>query len=155
MAVIGVDLFGWIVPNSIVWLVVCVLFAVSEAMTAGLVTIWFALGAFVASIVSIFTDNFLVQLTIFVVVSVISLVYTKPLFNKYISKKIVRTNAESLIGDRAVVTVAIERNKRGRVDVTGQDWAATTRDGEEIKVGQEVLVVGISGVALIVEERKK
>ena len=118
-------------------------------------TIWFALGAFVASIVSIFTDNFLVQLTIFVVVSVISLVYTKPLFNKYISKKIVRTNAESLIGDRAVVTVAIERNKRGRVDVTGQDWAATTRDGEEIKVGQEVLVVGISGVALIVEERKK
>ena len=147
MAVIGVGLFGWIVPNSIVWLVVCVLFAVSEAMTAGLVTIWFALGAFVASIVSIFTDNFLVQLTIFVVVSVISLVYTKPLFNKYISKKIVRTNAESLIGDRAVVTVAI--------DVTGQDWAATTRDGEEIKVGQEVLVVGISGVALIVEERKK
>ncbi len=87
MAVIGVGLFGWIVPNSIVWLVVCVLFAVSEAMTAGLVTIWFALGAFVASIVSIFTDNFLVQLTIFVVVSVISLVYTKPLFNKYISKK--------------------------------------------------------------------
>lgn len=155
MAVIGVGLFGWIVPNSIVWLVVCVLFAVSEAMTSGLVTIWFALGAFVASIVSIFTDNFLVQLTIFVVVSVISLVYTKPLFNKYISKKIVRTNAESLIGDRAVVTVAIERNKRGRVDVTGQDWAATTRDGEEIKVGQEVLVVGISGVALIVEERKK
>lgn len=155
MAVIGVGLFGCIVPNSIVWLVVCVLFAVSEAMTAGLVTIWFALGAFVASIVSIFTDNFLVQLTIFVVVSVISLVYTKPLFNKYISKKIVRTNAESLIGDRAVVTVAIERNKRGRVDVTGQDWAATTRDGEEIKVGQEVLVVGISGVALIVEERKK
>ena len=155
MAVIGVGLFGWIVPNSIVWLVVCVLFAVSEAMTAGLVTIWFALGAFVASIVSIFTDNFLVQLTIFVVVSVISLVYTKPLFNKYISKKIVITNAESLIGDRAVVTVAIERNKRGRVDVTGQDWAATTRDGEEIKVGQEVLVVGISGVALIVEERKK
>lgn len=155
MAVIGVGLFGWIVPNSIVWLVVCVLFAVSEAMTAGLVTIWFALGAFVASIVSIFTDNFLVQLTIFVVVSVISLVYTKPLFNKYILKKIVRTNAESLIGDRAVVTVAIERNKRGRVDVTGQDWAATTRDGEEIKVGQEVLVVGISGVALIVEERKK
>ena len=130
MAVIGVGLFGWIVPNSIVWLVVCVLFAVSEAMTAGLVTI-------------------------FVVVSVISLVYTKPLFNKYISKKIVRTNAESLIGDRAVVTVAIERNKRGRVDVTGQDWAATTRDGKEIKVGQEVLVVGISGVALIVEERKK
>ena len=155
MAVIGVGLFGWIVPNSIVWLVVCVLFAVSEAMTAGLVTIWFALGAFVASIVSIFTDNFLVQLTIFVVVSVISLIYTKPLFNKYISKKIVRTNAESLIGDRAVVTVAIERNKRGRVDVTGQDWGATTRDGEEIKVGQEVLVVGISGVALIVEERKK
>ena len=155
MAVIGVGLFGWIVPNSIVWLVVCVLFAVSEAMTAGLVTIWFALGAFVASIVSIFTDNFLVQLTIFVVVSVISLVYTKPLFNKYISKKIVRTNAESLIGDRAVVTVAIERNKRGRVDVTGPDWAATTRDGKEIKVGQEVLVVGISGVALIVEERKK
>ena len=136
MAVIGVGLFGWIVPNSIVWLVVCVLFAVSEAMTAGLVTIWFALGAFVASIVSIFTDNFLVQLTIFVVVSVISLVYTKPLFNKYISKKIVRTNAESLIGDRAVVTVAIERNKRGRVDVTGQDWAATTRDGEEIKVSK-------------------
>ena len=146
MAVIGVGLFGWIVPNSIVWLVVCVLFAVSEAMTAGLVTIWFALGAFVASIVSIFTDNFLVQLTVFVVVSVISLVYTKPLFNKY---------AESLIGDRAVVTVAIERNKRGRDDVTGQDWAATTRDGKEIKVGQEVLVVGISGVALIVEERKK
>ena len=62
---------------------------------------------------------------------------------------------QSLIGDRAVVTVAIERNKRGRVDVTGQDWAATTRDGKEIKVGQEVLVVGISGVALIVEERKK
>ena len=86
MAVIGVGLFGWIVPNSIVWLVVCVLFAVSEAMTAGLVTIWFALGAFVASIVSIFTDNFLVQLTIFVVVSVISLVYTCLLYTSRTSR---------------------------------------------------------------------
>lgn len=84
---------------SIYWIILFLVLLLIELATVNLVSIWFAIGSLAAFITSFFTDSILIQLLIFVVISVVSLFITLPIVKKFKSKeKIVPTNLDRVIG---------------------------------------------------------
>lgn len=135
------------------WFIAFVILLLIELFTVNLVTIWFAIGAVAAIITTIFTDSVLIQSIVFVVVSVISLLITKPLIKKVKKFEVEPTNSDRVIGKVGDVTKKIEKNKYGEVKVYGNTWTASSKD--VIEVGERVKVLSIDGVKLIVEKEEK
>ena len=142
---------------TVFWLVVLAVLVVIELLTMGLTTVWFAGGALIAAVASLFYAPFSLQVILFLVVSAILLFFTRPLAVKYFNKDRVRTNAESLVGRQAIVISEIDNLQGiGQVNVGGMEWSARTRtDDEKLPVGAVATVLAINGVKLVVEERKE
>ncbi|MBQ9983395.1 MAG: NfeD family protein [Lachnospiraceae bacterium] len=140
----------------ICWLLLAAIFIVVELATLGLTTIWFAGGAFVAAIAGACGASLPIQVILFMVVSIVLLVLTRPIAVKHFDGKIQKTNSEALIGQTAVVTQEINNvNATGQAKVNGMDWTARAKNEDEvIPVGTNVTIVEISGVKLIVEVEK-
>lgn len=139
----------------IMWIVLTVVFVVIEALTVQIVTIWFAAGSVGAIIANILDASGTVQLLVFVAVSAITLAVARPLLKKYTKTEPVATNADMLIGKKAVVTERIENeNSKGRVCIGGADWAARSLENQSIEKGQNVLIKSIEGVKLIVTKEE-
>lgn len=144
-------LFDWnIAPSA--WLALAILLGFVEANTVSLVAIWFAVGAVVAIVPALLQASIWIQLTVFVLVSILLLCFTRPLVRAKLNNRTVRTNADSNIGSTATVIRAIDPlTGEGRVSVSGLDWAARSQDGQPVPVGQRVLVKEIQGVTMVVE----
>lgn len=142
---------------TVVWLVILVVLVVIELLTMGLTTIWFAGGALIAAIASIFGAPVLLQIVLFLIVSAVLLFFTRPIAVKYFNKDRVRTNAESLVGRQAIVISEVDNLQGiGQVSVGGMEWSAKTKEvGVTLPVGAVVTILAINGVKLIVEERKE
>lgn len=138
---------------AIYWIILFLVFLFIELATVNLVTIWFAVGAMIAFIVSIFTDSIGVQLLVFVVSSILALGITLPLVKKIKkSKKIEPTNLDRLLGKTVEVVKEIKPNHYGEVEVFGSIWMAT--GDSRFQVGEEAVVDRIDGVKLIVVKKE-
>ena len=135
-----------------IWIGFAVLMAVCEAFTSQLVSIWFVLGSVCSAITSIFTDSIPIQSAVFLAVSLIALVVTRPLVNKFKKKKgKTSTNADRLIGKIGIVLSDIEDvQKTGQVKVEGEIWTAKSQSAPITK-DSKIRVLAIEGVKLIVE----
>ncbi len=136
-----------------IWAIAFVLFLVLEISTSmALISIWFSASALITLIISLFVDSLIAQCVIFVVVSCILLILTRPLVKK-MKKKHVETNALLDIGKRASVTKEIDNEKApGRVRLDGVDWMAVSSDSTVFKVGETVIVDRIEGAKLYVSK---
>ena len=140
---------------TIIWLILAVVMAIVEAFTVQLVSIWFAIGAGAACITSLITDNLIIQIVVFVVVSAIALAVTRPLVKKIRQKKAEPTNSDRYIGKTAVVITAIDNEKtKGMVKVDNEKWTARSATGAPIEEGAAVTVTAIQGVKLMVTKKK-
>ena len=140
-----------------IWLFVFVACIVAEIISMGLTTIWFAGGALIAAVAAVIGTPLWIQILLFAVVSLVLLYFTRPIAVKYFNKDRVKTNAESLVGKQAIVISEIDNLQGiGQVTVGGQEWSArTTGEGITLPVGSVVTVRSISGVKLMVEEKKQ
>ena len=135
----------------IVWIAMLVVFIVIEAATAQLVTIWFAAGALAALITALAHGPIALQVVVFVVVSIVALIATRPLVRKITNTKEARLNADRCIGQTAVVTEEINNiDGTGMAKTDGKVWTARSADGSVIPEGAQVKVDKIEGVKLIV-----
>lgn len=138
---------------SIMWLVLAVVLAGIEAATLGIVTIWFAIGALAALIVSLTGLGFWYQVIAFIVVSGVLLYFTRPIVKRYLVQKTQRTNSDRLIGEKGIVVERIDPVQgKGQVKVHGQIWSAKSSDNESIAENELVEIKEISGVKLIVKK---
>lgn len=136
---------------SLFWLIAMVLFGVLEAVTVGLTSIWFAVGALAALIAASLGAFALVQVVVFLVVSFVTLLLVRPLAQRYINDRKEPTNADRVIGREAVVTQAIDNLKgEGQVNVSGAVWTARSQEEAPIPAGVRVRVLRIEGVKVIV-----
>lgn len=136
---------------TITWAVFFVIFIVIEISTFDLVSIWIALGALAGLVASLFGLKLWAQLLIFVAVSTIAIIATRPLAKK-LQKEIKPTNSELDIGKTATVIEEINnKTGKGRVNLNGVHWAAKTVDNDIIPVGEIVVVKKIDGAKLIVD----
>lgn len=145
---------GLPVSMTALWIVAIVVFLVVEAATAGLVTIWFAVGALAALLASLCNAPVWLQLVWFFTVSIAAFALTRPLARKYLNSRTQPTNADMLIGHECLVTEEISTLAgRGAVSVGGKIWSARAADGGDIPAGALVTVLRIEGVKLIVEPK--
>ncbi len=141
--------------NIILWLVALIVFAVVEISTVLLVAVWFCFGSLGALIASLLRLEFVWQITIFLIISIILIIFTRPFVKKFLMPNIVKTNYDRIIGMECVVLEDIENmQNKGSVKVSGQVWTARSKDGSIIKAGEVVKIIEISGVKLIVENLK-
>ena len=135
------------------WIIAMVVFLVIEAVTVGIVSVWFAIGALFAMVTAMLGANLWVQITVFLIVSAIALYFTRPLVKKFVNNKVEPTNADMLIGKECRVVETIDNlSGTGAVYVDGKTWTARTVDEEIIPEGQLVKAERIEGVKLIVSK---
>ncbi len=136
----------------IFWVVLLVVLVVIEAVTAQMVTIWFAAGAAAGIVAELLGAEVWLQWVIFIAVSAIALIVTRPLVRKLTKTKIQPTNADRCIGQTAVVTEDIDNIEgKGQVQVNGTVWTARSSDGSVFRKDERVTVEKIDGVKLIVK----
>lgn len=136
------------------WLVAVIVFVILEAVSYQIISIWFALGAVGAMVCAVFGAGFTAQATVFLVISVICVCFTRPVFKKMLGNKIVKTNVDAMIGAEALVTEDIDNiSATGQAKVDGKLWTARSADGNAIKSGNTVTVERIEGVKLIVKSK--
>lgn len=135
----------------IIWLILMVVFLIIEAITMGLTTIWFAVGALVAMILALFGVPIGVQVTVFLILSIACLFFLYPVVKNKIKPGQTRTNYETVIDKVGIVTEKIDNMKaQGQVKVEGQIWSAKALEDIEIEVGAKVKIIEVIGVKLIV-----
>ena len=138
---------------QIVWLALLIIFAVAEAATVGLTSVWFAIGSLGALVCALAGGNIWLQLGIFIVLSLVCLVALRPLAKKYLNTRVEPTNADRVIGQEARVTQDIDNIQgTGAVTIGGVTWAARSEHDTPIPAGAMVRVLRIEGVKVIVEE---
>lgn len=138
----------------IIWAAAILILGVLEGITVQLVSIWFVFGAIAALIASLCGANLTVQIIVFIAVSIISLLVTRPLVKKKLTAKKERTNADRCIGLDGVVSERIDNLKpSGLVKVDGKLWTARSADGSIIEPESIVKVEKIEGVKLIVSKK--
>ena len=134
-----------------VWIALAVVFGIVEAATAQIVTIWFAIGAIGALIANAAGAGVTVQLSVFVAVSILTLIIARPYLKKFTKTEMQRTNADMYIGETAVVLEEIDNTRgTGQIKVKGSVWTARSRNNSVIPAGENVYVEKIEGVKLIV-----
>ena len=136
-----------------VWLVAMIVLLIIEGIVPGLVSIWFAIGAFAAMISAILGAPLWLQVLWFFAVSILTLCLTRPFAKKYVNSRATPTNADMLIGKECVVTEAIDNVLgTGAVTVDGKVWTARTEEPDgKAETGKVMTVVKIEGVKLIVK----
>ena len=139
---------------SYLWIALAVILLAIECLTTQLISVWMGLSAAITAILValIPTIGIPYQIAIFVLLSAILLVATRPLVKKFLRKKKGNeTNLDRLIGQPAVVVEAINNlNGTGRVKIQGNYWSARSMDGSEIPADATVIFEKIEGNKAIV-----
>ena len=134
------------------WGLAFLVFIVIELATVNLVTIWFAVGSLITLFVSLYVESEIMQIIIFIIASLVSLIITKPIASKLKIRNIEPTNSDRYVGKKGEVTKKITPKEKGEVKVLGTIWTAVS--DETLEVGEEIRVKKIDGVKLIVEKEK-
>ena len=135
------------------WLLLAGFFLIVEIISVGFLVFWFAVGALITMIVSLFCSNIIVQATVFLIASVILLFATRPFVEKVCRKdETVKTNVYSVEGKIGKVVENIDPNEaKGQVKVNGELWSASSYNDLPITKDTEVIIEKINGVKLIVK----
>ena len=138
---------------AVLWLFVAGIMSILEAITLGLTCIWFAGGAVGASIAAMLGAPVVIQIIVFLIISIVLLAVTRPIAKKRFNAKVERTNVEAIPGKEGIVENEIPVYGSGQVRVGGKMWTAVS-PGNKIAEGSIVIVKDVRGVTLTVEEKK-
>lgn len=151
MDLLELDVFGFM-NNLLVWVGLLLVFTLIELLTYQFFALCFSFGSVSALVVSLFDVGIMGQIVAFLVVSSLLIVFIRPIAYKMLKVDHRPTNSDMLIGKEGIVIAEINNlEKRGRVNILGQDWAAKNAIEKTIQVNTKVVVKKIEGVTLVVE----
>ncbi len=136
------------------WFGLAVIFAVIEAFTLTLCTIWFAAAAILMAFLAFTPMPFLAQILVFLIISIILLILFRKTALNYINSKKQATNVDALCGKNALVVKDIKKFEKGEIKINGVIWNASCENGEELLQNSECRIVRIEGTTAIVEPVK-
>ena len=137
-----------------IWLILFLVFLGLEIITTGVFFfLCFSTGALFAMVCSLLGATFQVEMIVFCAVSLASILLIRPLFKKYVAKKKIETNVDSLIGAPGVVMEKIKATGTGKIKVASEIWLAVSK--EDIDVNEKVVVEAVDGTKLVVKKDKK
>ena len=136
-----------------VWLGVFVIALIVEGVTTELVSVWFAVGALVALPFGFFKE-FWISIIVFVVVSTVALIFTRPIVRRITQRRERKTNVDDVIGKKLKTITDITKFDAGEVKLNGIVYTAILRDNDDKTISKDkiVEVVSIKGNRLVVKE---
>lgn len=146
-----ISFLGITISIATAWLIAAIILAIIEAITLGLTCIWFAGGAVAAAVCALAGGPVLLQIVVFLAVSCLLLIFTRPLARRKLNARTEKTNADALIGREAIVIDSIGPHSTGQVRIDGLVWTAAAQDAHAvIEKDTTVTILEIRGVKLIV-----
>ena len=140
------------IPWFWVWLVAAALLFVGEMLTTSFFLLPFGLGALIAMIAQIFGAELWLQWVFFVAVSVLGLIFLRPLFKRLTSSaEKVAAGVDRLIGMTGTIIEGNAPSGENRARIAREVWNVATETGEHLAVDTKVKVLRVDGVHLIVE----
>ena len=136
------------------WLIAAIILVIVEICTAGFGSICFAIGAGFSALVAGLGGNFVWQIIVFAVVSLLTFIFLRPVVIRWLDRKSkeVKTNVDALIGRKGIVSERIDAIQHlGRVAIDGDDWKAVSADGSVIEKGTSVEIVNRDSLILTVK----
>lgn len=133
------------------WLAIAAVMAVIELASQSLITVWFVFGAIVAFVAGMLGASLVVQIVIFLVVSLASLALLRPFILKH--RRMGEIHEPTEIGRYAIVVERVDPlAQTGRVETDDHmTWAALSADEAPIEVGTRVQVVEQRSIRLVVK----
>lgn len=138
-----------------IWLGLTVILIVIECLTSGLTTIWFAAGSFLMIFAAIIKCPLWLQIVLFAVISMLLLIFARPILKKKLSSKKIRMNSDAIIGEKAVVTQAVSEMQKGAIKINGLEWTAATEENQTFNAGDICTVKEIKGATAFIVPFKK
>ena len=138
------------------WLAVFVIMVIIEAMTIALVSIWCGISALIMIFLSRTEMPFKWQLLIFLLISVVLMLFTRPFFVKKLKLGKNKMNTESIEGTKMKVIEPISHFQKGTVKAqNGVVWNAESTDEEPLSSGDICIVKSVKGNTLVVQKVKE
>ena len=138
------------------WLGILIISCLIEAFTMGLTTIWSAIASIPLIFIARTSLSFKWQILIFVVLTVILLVFTRPFAVKKLKIGRSRTNVDSIVGQEVLIVKSIEKFQKGEAKANnGVVWTAKSVDDSEIREGSVCEIVSVEGNTICVKEKSQ
>jgi len=127
----------------IIWVAVIVLSIIIEAFTYEMITLWFIPSAVPPLIMaSVGNETIWLQITLFVVLSLVTIIACRPVLKRYLIKETIHTNiTDSNIGKKVKLTSPVE-NGKSTIVVNGVTWTAVISPKCKLNEGDTVEIVG-------------
>ncbi len=139
-----------------IWLILLIVVIVAEiATTEALVSIWFAIGSLVALILELLNFDVAIQIATFFLVSLLSVIFIRPIAAKYLRGNIVATNADRLIHQRTRLIKSITEDNYGEVKLNGVTWNCISDEAKPILKGSKVEILAFDGSKLVIRTVKE
>ncbi len=139
--------YGWVI-----WVAAMVIFAIAEAATVNMISVWFVGGSLAALVVELLGGNIWLQLAAFLIVSGILLAALRPFVKRFVSPNKIPTNADMAMERQAYLTETVDNIRgTGALKLDGKEWTVRSATGEIIEAGTLVKITDLQGVKLFVE----
>lgn len=134
----------------LIWLLVSLLCLMIELTSGDLYLLCFAIGGLCASLATALGADWVVQVIVFAVSSLLCLFFVRPTALRWLHKGEDNrlSNADAIIGRTGVVSEDIPANGYGRVALDGDDWKAESEDGQPVDKGEQVKITGRESIIL-------
>lgn len=138
------------------WLALLVMCLIIEGITMSLTTIWAAIAAVPFIFIAKTPLPFQWQLLLFVIITVILIVFTRPFAVKKLNiGKSNNTNVNALEGQEVLVVHKITPFEKGTAKAkNGVEWTAVSDGSTEIDEGAVCIVLKIEGNTLVLKEKE-
>lgn len=137
----------------LIWIIIGIILLIIEVITVSFLSIFFAIGCFIAALVSFIIPFWQGQILIMCITSVIGVIFGRNILQKYfeVNKEVKPSTIDALIGKTGIVVKEINSDELGLVKINGEVWSATTSNPRVIHKDANVVVEKIDGVKLIVK----
>ena len=140
---------------AIIWGIVFITTVAVEISTVDLTSIWFSVSSLIALFLSLFKVSIYIQLGVFVGLSIILIIATRPLVKKMMNKETIHTNADKVLDMIGIVTKDINVGEIGEVRVNSELWRAVSLETEDLIVGEKVIINSFTGNKVLVSKANK
>ena len=141
--------------GALFWTMATAIFSILEIVIPGLITIWLALAALILTAISFFIKNPNIEFVIFTVLSIVFVIFTRPVLKKYLEDK--KTNFSSkMVGQELKIEKVVDLEspkKEYEVKFKGIIWKGVS--SEIFREGEIVKIEDFEGNKIILEKIKK
>lgn len=138
-----------------IWFILIILFVIAEAATSvALVTVWFIPPAIISAIMAFNGASVESQIGVFLILSIILFMLTRPIVRKLGKKSDGKTNIFTFYGKEILIDTFDESLKTGTTIINGVVWNVRSEDST-FKKGDKAIIDSIAGNTLVIVNIKE